>query len=80
MKVAHLAENVTMPPMADKKRKGSRHKDRHTVSLPGEIYELMRQAAEKGERPLRSQVVLACKEQLRHLGLLPPPTAPEQAL
>jgi hypothetical protein len=53
-------------------RKGSRHKDRHTVSLPGDIYALMQQLADSEERHLRQQVILACKAHLREKGLWPP--------
>lgn len=38
-----------------KKRSGSRHKDRHTVSLPGALYERLRKSAARHDRPINRQ-------------------------
>ena len=59
--------------MAKKKRTGSRHVDRHMVSLSGDVYRLMQELADKESRTLRLQVLLACKEHLAARGLWPPP-------
>jgi len=52
-----------------KKRTGSRHKDRNMVSLPGDIYSLMKQLAEKERRPLSIQLLIAVEEHLRARGI-----------
>jgi hypothetical protein len=68
-------EDDRMIGMAKKKKAeaGSRHLDRHMVSLPGDIYEAMKALADRESRPLRMQVILACKEHLASRGLWPPP-------
>ncbi len=55
-----------------KKQTGSRHLDRHMVALTGDIYRAMQDLADKESRPLRHQVLLACKEHLAARGLWPP--------
>lgn len=60
-----------------KKRPGSRHKDRHNVSLPGALYDLIQDLANKERRPLRLQVIIAVEEHLRSKGIeIPDPRNP----
>ena len=56
-----------------KKRPGSRHKDRHMVALPGDLYDLLRQLSEREDRPIRHEIMRAIRAHLRANGLLPPP-------
>jgi hypothetical protein len=55
-----------------KKRQGSRHKDRHTVSIPGEHYEALKALASKHGRPTSWQLRLVIEEAAKAAGLWPP--------
>lgn len=59
--------------MAKKKKTGSRHKDRHMVSVDGTRYALLRRLSEKNCRFLRWEIIEAIDEHLRKAGLWPPP-------
>lgn len=67
----------TMPPMAKRKqnRSGSRHVDRHMVSLPGHIYDRLKIIADRNVRPLRWEMLLALEKYLTDNGL-PHPDKP----
>lgn len=59
--------------MSDKtnKRRGSRHKDRHTVSLPQSAYDLLKAIAEKNKRPASWQLRIIIEAAARDANLPP---------
>ena len=58
--------------MPQKQPKGSRHIDRHMVSLPAELYKAARKAAKEAKRPINWEVRIRLEESLRKDGHLPP--------
>lgn len=74
---AHL--EITMLHMAKKKKKtGSRHLDRHMVSLNGDIYEAMRLIAQQNQRPINWQIRLFLIEAAKAAKVWPIPEDPGQ--
>jgi hypothetical protein len=55
-----------------KKKKGSRHVDRHMLSFPHDVYEALRKAAQRNGRPLVWEARLRLRKSLEAEGEIPP--------
>ncbi len=58
--------------MDKKKKKGSRHVDRHMLSFPNDVYEALRKAAMVNGRPLVWEARIRLRKSLEADGKLPP--------
>ena len=48
------------------------------VSLPDDVYQMMKTLADSQDRPVRFQILIAVREHLRANGKWPPPPVPEK--
>lgn len=58
-----------------RRRSGSRHKDRHTLSLSGDEYDQLGELAQLRGETIRDVGRAAVRTALEQAGLWPPPTA-----
>lgn len=58
-----------VPPATTDKRSGSRHKDRHTLSIRGEVYRNLATLAKRNNRPLLWEARIALENHLAANGL-----------
>lgn len=67
-------EGTPIPPQTEE-RKDSRHGPRNMIALPDDVYEGLKELAERNDRPITRQVKSIIIEVLRREGLWPRPAS-----